>query len=127
MDFKNYKELAERTNTKDKKPIKQRLDKINLDSLHAVIGISTESGELVDAFKKHIFYGKELDVVNIKEEIGDLMWYVALLCNANDFNFYEILENNIKKLQARYPEGFKNKDATERDLQKERKILKGEA
>ncbi len=124
MDFLEYQELSQRTNTEDKTEIQERLTKLNLDSLHALIGISTESGELLDAFKKHIFYGKEIDQANIKEEIGDLMWYVALLCNANGFDFYKILETNIEKLKARYPEGFTKEQATERDLAKEREILK---
>ncbi len=123
MDFTKYQELSQRTNTQDKTEIQERLTKLNLDSLHALIGISTESGELLDAFKKHIFYGKAIDQANIKEEIGDLMWYVALLCNANGFDFYKILETNIEKLKARYPEGFKKEQATDRNLAKEREIL----
>ena len=49
---------------------------------HALRGIVTEVGELVDAYKKHLYYGKELDVVNIKEEIGDCFWYIALATDA---------------------------------------------
>lgn len=45
---------------------------------HAKLGIITEVGEIADAYKKHLIYGKPLDVTNIMEEIGDLAWYVAL-------------------------------------------------
>ena len=47
----------------------------NVRILHAAIGCVTESGELLDALKKQIFYGRELDVVNVKEEAGDILWY----------------------------------------------------
>jgi len=100
------------------------LDK-NKDSnlLHGAIGISTEAGEILDAFKKHLYYGKELDVINIKEEIGDIMWYVAILCRELDLSMEDILQTNIDKLKARYPEKFSNYSAIHRDLQKEREIL----
>lgn len=44
---------------------------------HMLVGMITEIGELLDAHKKNFAYGKELDMVNIKEEIGDFFWYVA--------------------------------------------------
>ena len=34
---------------------------------------------IIDALKKHIYYGKSLDVVDLKEEVGDLMWYFVLI------------------------------------------------
>lgn len=46
----------------------------NIRILHAAIGCVTESGELLDSLKKQIFYGRELDVVNVKEEAGDILW-----------------------------------------------------
>ncbi len=98
----------------------------DLNLLHAAMGISTESGELMDAFKRKIFYGKDLDVVNVKEEIGDLMWYVAILLRELDLDFEELLQINIDKLKARYPEKFTEERALNRDLDKEREILEGE-
>lgn len=46
--------------------------------MHVMFGLRTETAEIEDALKKHRFYGKPLDVVNIKEEIGDLLWYIAV-------------------------------------------------
>jgi len=91
--------------------------------LHGAVGIATEAGELLDALKKHIFYGKTLDEVNVKEEIGDLFWYIAVLCDSLDASFEEIWETNIAKLKARYGEKFNEKGALHRDLEKEREIL----
>ncbi len=97
----------------------------NIDLLHAGIGLATEGGEFLDAMKKHIFYGKELDTVNLAEELGDILWYVALAMRALDTTFDEQMDINIKKLAARYPEKFDEFLAENRDLEVERNILEG--
>ena len=97
----------------------------DMNLLHAAMGISTESGELMDAFKRKLFYGKELDVVNVKEEIGDVMWYIAILLRELDLDLEDVLQVNIDKLKARFPDKFTEKDALNRDLDKERNILEG--
>lgn len=91
--------------------------------LHAAMGLSTEAGEFLDALKKHLFYGKELDLVNLKEEIGDLMWYLAIACDALGTDFETEQARNIAKLKARYPEKFTSDKAIERDLTVEREVL----
>lgn len=91
--------------------------------LHASMGLSTEAGELLDAMKKHIFYGKKLDMVNLQEELGDIFWYAAQLADAAGFTFEDTMEKNIAKLKARYPDRFTEKDAVIRNLDVERKIL----
>ena len=91
--------------------------------LHAGMGIATEAGEFLDALKKSIFYGKELDRVNLKEELGDLLWYIAIAMDELGTNFETEMERNIKKLKARYPEKFTQEHAEYRDLETERKIL----
>jgi NTP pyrophosphatase (non-canonical NTP hydrolase) len=88
-----------------------------------VLGMQTEAAEIADVYKKHIAYKKELDLVNVKEEIGDLMWYIANLCNMNSWDLREILDTNIAKLEARYPEKFTEEQAINRDLVTERQIL----
>ncbi len=90
---------------------------------HGVIGLVTESGELMDAVKKAKYYGKEIDTVNIVEEMGDLMWYMAIIADQLGVSFEEIWDKNIRKLKARYPEKFKKKSALTRDLKLERQEL----
>ena len=97
----------------------------NFSLLHSCMGICTESGELMDAVKKTIVYGKALDVVNVKEEIGDLFWYIGLLCNSLGLSFEEIWETNIAKLRKRYPQNFTEAAALDRDLSAERSVLEG--
>ena len=48
----------------------------------ASLALRTESGEIADNVKKHLFYGKNLDKENIVEELGDILWYVSTCCNA---------------------------------------------
>ena len=47
------------------------------------MGVGTEGGELLDIVKKNQFYGKPVDWVNVREEIGDVLWYLALLGRAS--------------------------------------------
>lgn len=93
------------------------------DNIHMSLGLVTESGEIADVFKKAIAYNKDIDWINIKEEIGDVMWYIANFCNINNWDLRDIMEINIKKLEARYPDKFTTNNAINRDLVKERSIL----
>lgn len=117
MNLEYYKKKALRTLSTCETPL--------LDDFHMVSGMVTEAAEIMDVYKKHIAYGKPLDLVNIKEEIGDLMWYIANMCNLHDWSLEDILGTNIEKLKSRYPEKFTNENAINRDLLKERKILEG--
>lgn len=95
----------------------------NVRLLHAAIGMCTESGEFIDQLKKHIFYGKPLDKVNLKEEIGDLMFYIGVAMDVLETDFDTEQRKNIAKLKARYGEKFSAKAAIERNLDSERQIL----
>ncbi len=95
------------------------------NELHMALGISTEASELLDVYKKHFAYGKSMDYVNVREEIGDLMWYIINLCHLLGVNLEDELGINIAKLYARYPEKFDEEHANKRNLNVERKILEG--
>jgi NTP pyrophosphatase (non-canonical NTP hydrolase) len=124
MNTKLYKELVLKTESKDFESMASRLkDKRALRLLHGSCGIATEAGELLDAMKKHIFYGKEIDTVNVVEEVGDLMWYCAIILDELNVEFEDVMEKNINKLKARYGEKFSETSATTRNLDKEREIL----
>lgn len=117
MNLKEYSKLASRTDA----PLDGNYGKLH--SVHMVMGMMTEVGELVDVYKKNLAYGKPIDEVNEKEEIGDLMWYIANHCTNKGWDLEEIMATNIAKLQARYPDKFTNEKAINRDLLTERKIL----
>lgn len=123
MNAKEYVEQVLVTESNDEKAILARMSWRNMRLLHAMMGINTENGELQDQFKKYVFYGKELDEVNLIEEVGDLMWYVALLCSELGVGLEEVFDKNIAKLKLRYKGKFSETKAMERDLEGERKVL----
>ena len=90
---------------------------------HAAMGLATEAGEFVDMIKKHIYYGKALDVVNAKEELSDCSWYIALALNELKTTMNEVLTLNINKLKLRYPAKFSSEAAINRDVVAERELL----
>jgi NTP pyrophosphatase (non-canonical NTP hydrolase) len=115
MQINDYSNWTENTCAK--------LENQTADILHMLLGIATESGELADVFKKNIAYNKSIDWVNVQEEIGDLMFYIASFCRICDLNLQDIIDNNVKKLETRYPDKFSAEKAINRNLEKERKIL----
>ena len=80
-----YLQASERTENKFPNGI--HLSAEQAEILHGVLGVVTEAGEIADVLKKHLIYGKTLDKVNLKEELGDVAWYVALLIRRLDTKF----------------------------------------
>ena len=87
---------------------------------HAIVGIATESTELLEALD---FTGKEMDRVNILEESFDVDWYQFILMDAIDGDLRTVWDTGIDKLKARYPDNFDSDSAINRDLDAEREIL----
>lgn len=73
---------------------------------NACLGLSGEVGEFNDMIKKWIFHEKPFDEVHAKKELGDVLWYVAMMCHSFGWDLDEILQMNVDKLKARYPKGF---------------------
>ena len=92
---------------------------------HAVIGIANEAGELAAELQRWLYYGKGLSRMAFKEELGDLLWYAALACNALGLDMGEVMAANIRKLECRYPHKYADRFAAERDKDAEREALKG--
>ena len=72
----------------------------------AALGLSGEVGELNDLLKKWVFQEKDLEADHAKKELGDIMWYVAMMCHSFGWQLDDILQINVDKLKARYPNGF---------------------
>ena len=98
----------------------------NLDPrlIHAVMGIGTEFGEIMDLVKKNMFYGKPFELLTLKEECGDLLFYLQMILNHYGSSLEEIMAMNIAKLTTRYPEGYTKDKAIFRDKEAERKAMK---
>lgn len=98
MDFSEYQSLAQRTQN-------LALEK-ETTLVTAALGLAGESGEVADHVKKFIGQGHHLDKNKLVEELGDLLWYVALASTALETDLEEIANINILKLKLRYPDGF---------------------
>ena len=83
--------------------------------INGVMGLCGEAGEAIDIVKKHLHQGHKLDKDKLVKELGDIAWYLAETATALDVSLEDVLERNIDKLKARYPEGF----STERSVNRE--------
>ena len=85
-------------------------DNMNLPRvMTSAIGMLAESGEFTEVLKKMVFQGKEFNEDNrfhMKRELGDILWYWIQGCIALGYTPDEVMDENIKKLEARYPNGF---------------------
>ena len=70
--------------------------------LHMAVGISGEAGELLDAVKKAVIYRKQLDIANVKEECGDLLFYITGILDSIGSNLDQVIAENMEKLSKRY-------------------------
>jgi NTP pyrophosphatase (non-canonical NTP hydrolase) len=100
------------------------LGNINPNMLHALIGLATETGELLEAVIKAARNGTDLDRVNVFEELGDVEWYLALAYTQLKTTAGAVRAANIAKLKARYPEKFTQECALDRDVDQEIEVLK---
>lgn len=77
------------------------------------LGISGEAGDVASCIKKTISH-KNNQKQGIKENIGDTLWYIAMICNFFEWDLQEILDENLEKLKKRYPQGFTIENAQRR-------------
>jgi NTP pyrophosphatase (non-canonical NTP hydrolase) len=95
--------------------IKKDLTAEDCNLIHAIMGICSEAGELLDTVKKSTIYRKPLDKENLIEECGDLHFYLEQLQQAIGVTTEQCLAANINKLSKRYPNfEYTNQKAQER-------------
>ena len=82
--------------------------------INGVMGLCGESGECIDLVKKHLAQGHELDREKLVKELGDVAWYLAETAYALDVDLETVLQGNLNKLRARYPEGFDKEKSVDR-------------
>ena len=82
---------------------------VNMASLlTGAIGMASEGGEFSEIVKKCLFQGKPMDdatIFHCKRELGDIMWYWISACRSLNLDPNEVIAENVKKLEARYPGG----------------------
>lgn len=102
MNLKEYQELCKKT--------AKKFDTDEKEILTWGLGITGEAGDVASCIKKTFAHNND-QREGIKENLGDALWYAAMICNFFNWDFNEILEKNIEKLKERYPKGFKIEDA----------------
>ena len=104
-----------RDTKKDPEKILEILTPTMIDAEHMQKGICGEAGELVDCIKNWTVYGKELDMDNLIEELGDLEWYLEGLRQIFNLDREEIIKENKIKLSKRYRKiKYSDQEAIER-------------
>ena len=73
---------------------------------YTALGLTGESGEVAEMVKKAFFHGHVLDQGALAKELGDVLWYLAVMADGLGLSLESIAAENIAKLRARYPEGF---------------------
>lgn len=69
------------------------------------LGVAGEAGDIAGCIKKTLYH-KNDQMKGVRENIGDTLWYLAMICNTEGWKLSDIMEENIAKLKERFPEGF---------------------
>ena len=107
MELNKYQELAMTTAAKH--------NSVEETMAITALGLTGEAGEVADMIKKHLGHNHPLDHEVLVKELGDVLWYIAVLSSAIGCDLEVIAQRNIDKLRARYPKGF----SVERSLHRE--------
>lgn len=91
---------------------------------HAAAGIAKEAGELLSLVVAWNYYGKDLTPERVADELGDILWFVALACEAAGLDIGDVMEANVAKLRARYPEKFSEFGCASRDRRAEKAAVR---
>lgn len=95
--FDEYQELARRTQNPNLTITDRRL--------HALHGLAAEVGEIHSLYQK-AYQGHAILRESLLKEIGDLLWFIAELCDVENAFMSDVAWANIDKLRERYPDGF---------------------
>jgi NTP pyrophosphatase (non-canonical NTP hydrolase) len=101
-DLKEYQALCKATAKKFETPEKEILT--------WGLGIAGEAGDVASCIKKTFAHDND-QRAGIRENIGDALWYAAMICNFFGWDMQEVLDENIAKLKKRFPSGFTTQDA----------------
>ena len=121
IDLNKYKDFVEAVTSRPSNDLTDFINRLdNLDGndggpdinvpllITACMGLAAEAGEFIEVPKKIIFQGKPLDEENVfhmKRELGDVMWYWINACRALNLDPNDVIDENVRKLESRYPGG----------------------
>ena len=81
----------------------------------AALGLAGEAGEFANLVKNMTAHGHSFDSQALKDELGDVLWYLAEAATASGLDLNEIAQENVEKLLKRYPEGFSQESSINRE------------
>jgi NTP pyrophosphatase (non-canonical NTP hydrolase) len=113
MEYQTHREFVRKL-CKAGSVIAEELTPEDCHRLHMAIGISGEAGELLDAVKKATIYRKQLDIANIVEECGDLLFYIAGMLDSIGVDIESAIAANTSKLSIRYGKAYSDESAIAR-------------
>ena len=132
VDLNKYKDFVEKVTSSESNAfgaLNSRMIELNDAGVNpallltASIGMASEGGEFSEIVKKCTFQGKPMDadtVFHMKRELGDIMWYWVNACRALKLDPNEVVAENVRKLESRYPGGsfdvFYSENRKEGDL-----------
>lgn len=106
MTMDEYQAAAART-TNPKLDHTQRM-------LDAAAGLAEEAGEILGLVRKHAYQSRELDGEQLKIELGDALWCLAMTATSAGLTLDDVAAANVAKLSARYPQGYSDTASRER-------------
>lgn len=106
ITMNSYQQLARRTQNRELAP-DYRIE-------HATWGLAAEVGEVLGIFQK-TRQGHGLAVERVIDELGDVLWFAAELCDCLGLTMGQVANLNIEKLKRRYPDGFSEERSVHRD------------
>jgi len=137
MDFNDYQVATRRTAGKAEIPestqehlnelaisnsafarlLREDILKLSKDKLLGIfcLGLTGEAGETADLVKKFIGHGHALDDDKLMNELGDTLWYLAVIADMMGYSLEDIAKRNIEKLKSRYPDGFDEERSINRE------------
>ena len=133
VDLNKYQDFVEAVTSKPSNDVAvliQRLHDLSQEPdlnisllMTASIGLASEGGEFSEIVKKMVFQGKPYNEDNrfhMKRELGDIMWYWVNACRALGYDPNDVIAENVKKLESRYPGGkfdvYHSENRMENDL-----------
>lgn len=133
VDLNSYKDFVEAVTSdasNNSLALASRVQELEIETgnnvsllLTAAIGLSSEGGEFSEIVKKCVFQGKPLSDethFHMKRELGDIAWYWINACRALNLDPNEVIAENVRKLEARYPGGsfdvYKSENRADGDL-----------
>jgi NTP pyrophosphatase (non-canonical NTP hydrolase) len=107
MDFETFRRDVLRT----MRPELGERDRL----LVGALGLCGEAGEVAENLKKALYHDHPMDKLALRNELGDVLWYWAVLCDTLGFTIDEVIEANVEKRRVRYPNGFSPERSLHRD------------